>query len=182
MDETNLILVASDIHGRVNAARKLIEKIKEVKPDEVWLLGDFMYNGPRNGVPDDYEPMEVCKLLSSIEQPIRAVCGNCDSRVDAMLLPFDIPNNIKVTVFGKAFGLFHGDLPFPDGEDLDALVSGHTHIPVCTYEDGKYFLNPGSVAFPKGGYPASYALICEKGMKVLSLVSNEEILSCPFAI
>lgn len=39
------------------------------------------------------------------------------------------------------------------------IVSGHTHVPVLGYEDGRYFVNPGSISLPKDGSSAGYATI-----------------------
>lgn len=39
------------------------------------------------------------------------------------------------------------------------IVSGHTHVPVLEYEDGRYFINPGSISLPKDGSSAGYATI-----------------------
>ena len=41
----------------------------------------------------------------------------------------------------------------------DLLMYGHTHVPVLKKSDGVYYINPGSIAFPKNGYPASYAVM-----------------------
>ncbi|HBN00348.1 MAG TPA: phosphodiesterase, partial [Firmicutes bacterium] len=45
------ILIASDIHGRVQRMKMLEERNAEFHPDCIFLLGDYLYNGPRNGVP-----------------------------------------------------------------------------------------------------------------------------------
>ncbi len=39
------------------------------------------------------------------------------------------------------------------------IVSGHTHVPVLEYDDGRYFVNPGSISLPKDGSSAGYATI-----------------------
>ncbi len=178
MNDEKKILVAGDIHGRVNACFSLLEKIKEQKPDEIWLMGDLMYNGPRNGVPDDYEPMEVADMLSSIAVPVFGIRGNCDSRVDEMLLPFGLEDYRELVEFGRKFALYHGDLGEP--KDYDVLVYGHTHLPVAEQRGGKFVLNPGSAGFPKGGYPASYAVVSPKGMEVLSLLDDSPIKAVSF--
>lgn len=181
MKEPKLILIASDLHGRVKATKTLVSKIEALKPDWVWLLGDYLYNGPRNGVPDDYEPMEVSKMLSALNVPVLGVRGNCDSRVDAMLLPFPFEDFAEALVYDKSFLLYHGDLPIKEGYEPDVIVSGHTHIPVLEEDEkGRILLNPGSPSFPKGGYPASYALLDDKGLKVLSLETDEPIFAKSF--
>ena len=49
--------IVSDIHGSLKAAEAIDKIIQAEKPDMILMLGDFLYNGPRNGVFDDYDPM-----------------------------------------------------------------------------------------------------------------------------
>ena len=56
--------------------------------DKLILLGDLYYHGPRNNLPKDYNPMEVCKLLNSLKENIIAIKGNCDAEVDEMISEF----------------------------------------------------------------------------------------------
>jgi predicted phosphodiesterase len=46
------VLVVSDIHGRLLRAKRLLEIVKDYDPQKIIFLGDYLYNGPRNGVPD----------------------------------------------------------------------------------------------------------------------------------
>lgn len=39
------------------------------------------------------------------------------------------------------------------------VVFGHTHCRECIYKDGVYYVNPGSMALPRDGFPRSYAVI-----------------------
>src|SRR5574344_887118 len=155
-----MILFASDIHGRLHRAEKLAQLIDETKPEKVILLGDYLYNGPRNGVPDDYDPMQVSLILNRFVDVIIGVRGNCDSRIDDDLLHFPLEDNRQLIISGQEFDLYHGDAfslkhlsPHPGA----VLVSGHTHLYVLKKENGFIYLNPGSFSFPKGGKPATYA-------------------------
>ena len=58
------IFVLSDTHGRLEAVKQIAKRIDDFKPDRIIHLGDFLYNGPRNGVPKDYDPMGVCEILN----------------------------------------------------------------------------------------------------------------------
>ena len=53
------ILIASDIHGSVIFCQKLLENYKNEKADRLLLLGDILYHGPRNDLPEGYAPKEV---------------------------------------------------------------------------------------------------------------------------
>ena len=60
-------LVASDIHGSLYYTKKLLELIDKENPDKIILLGDLYYHGPRNPLPEEYNPMEVSKILNSLK-------------------------------------------------------------------------------------------------------------------
>lgn len=81
-------LIASDIHGSATWCHKLMDAIEAETPDRVVLLGDLLYHGPRNDLPDGYAPKEVAAMLNSIAEEIIAVRGNCEAEVDQMMLDF----------------------------------------------------------------------------------------------
>ena len=84
------ILFASDIHGSASACEKVLERMQTEKADRLILMGDLLYHGPRNDLPDRYAPKEVIRLLN--ESPLTPLCvrGNCDAEVDQMVLNFPI--------------------------------------------------------------------------------------------
>lgn len=171
-------LIASDIHGRKAAMAKLGAVIDALNPDRIILLGDYLYNGPRNGVPGDYDPMAVCRELNRHAGKIVGVRGNCDSRIDQSLLKFDIEDSKVVYFNGYRIDLIHGDLLTSDLLHVsrgDILMYGHTHIPMLKKQDGVVYLNPGSVSFPKNGFPPSYAVFEEREIQVLPLDGGEPI-------
>ena len=84
------MLIASDLHGSSGCIKKLMDRVKAEKPDRIVLLGDILYHGPRNGLPEEYDTQEAARLLNEKAEIITAVRGNCDSEVDQMLLDFII--------------------------------------------------------------------------------------------
>jgi uncharacterized protein len=154
------VLIASDIHGRINAVHRLDEIIQSYQPDGIILLGDYLYNGPRNGVPNDYDPMAVCEVLNKYADKISGIRGNCDSRIDDELLKFPLKDCRVLYINGYRCNLVHGD---EYSRDLlkpakgEFLMYGHTHLYQLENKDGIFYLNPGSVSFPKGGNPPTYA-------------------------
>lgn len=84
------ILIASDVHGSAKWCRKLIAAYKRDGAEKLLLLGDILYHGPRNPLPDEYSPKAVAEMLGEIKSEILCVRGNCDSEVDQMVLPFPI--------------------------------------------------------------------------------------------
>ena len=83
-------LIASDIHGALPAAEALMTRFHEEGADRLLLLGDLLYHGPRNPLPEGYAPAEVAKLLNGYADRITAVRGNCDAEVDQMVLDFPV--------------------------------------------------------------------------------------------
>ena len=159
-------LIASDIHGSATWCRKFIDAIHAEKPDKIILLGDILYHGPRNDLPNGYDPKEVIALLNPLADRILAVRGNCDAEVDQMVLDFPVMADYA-TLFdetGRELFLTHGHVfgagmhnsvdhapALPEGS---ALVYGHTHIKVneeSAAHPGLWLFNPGSVSIPKDG-------------------------------
>ncbi len=177
------ILIASDIHGRVKAASRLEEIISEEKPDLIFLLGDFMYNGPRNGVPEDYEPMEVCQILNKHGSITYGCIGNCDSRIDRDLLKFAcLEDIVYLDINGVKTALYHGDdysIERLQGSQ-DLYISGHTHLYGLIEKDGALWLNPGSASFPKQDRRPSFAIWDDKGIRIKDLYSLETLLDYPW--
>lgn len=81
-------LIASDIHGSAVWCRKFVDAVRAQHPDKILLLGDILYHGPRNDLPEGYNPKEVIDLLNPLADQIIAVRGNCDAEVDQMVLDF----------------------------------------------------------------------------------------------
>lgn len=174
------IIIASDIHGRLLATKRLETVIANLKPERILLLGDFLYNGPRNGVPADYDPMGTAAILNRFASQVVAVRGNCDSRVDETLLRFHMQDSHVLYLNGFRCDLIHGDLltsELLEVERGDLLMYGHTHVPMLKKSDGVYYVNPGSIAFPKEGQPASYAVMDGGHIEVRRLDDDQPFLS-----
>jgi uncharacterized protein len=178
------LLIASDLHGRLSRVEELETWIKTLSPDKILLLGDYLYNGPRNGVPTDYDPMAVSQKLNLYKDKIIGVRGNCDSRIDDELLAFPLLDNRRFSLDGHAFDLYHGDafsLKGLQAEAGDILLSGHTHVYVLKKENGFIYLNPGSISFPKNGNPPTFALIDGDLAQILALEGGEVLTSLRLA-
>ena len=67
------LLIASDLHGSLAYAKKLIEIYTKDSYDHLVLLGDILYHGPRNPLPMDYNPKEVALLLNQYKDEILCV-------------------------------------------------------------------------------------------------------------
>lgn len=174
-------VIASDLHGAAPAVRALMERIDRETPDRVLLLGDLLYHGPRNDLPEGYAPKEVLAALNGIAERIVAVRGNCDAEVDQMVLDFPCLSDFsQVWADGHLLHLSHGHLAgnSPDRPPAlphgSALLTGHTHIKRLELVDGVMFVNPGSTSIPKDGC-ASYA-VYENGTFALKTLDGETLL------
>lgn len=103
--------------------------------DEIWHLGDVC------------DPAVLLEL-EFIGPPVRVVHGNCDDQPRW-------PHELRLEREGVKFYLTH--IPpdrVPPGTQV--VLHGHTHRPRDETADGLRWLNPGSAAQPRGGFPASF--------------------------
>ena len=157
-------LIASDIHGSALYCEKLLERYQAEQADRLLLLGDLLYHGPRNDLPEGYAPKTVISLLNACRSEILCVRGNCEAEVDQMVLEFPVLADYALLSLGNTLifathGHHWNAAQLPPLKPGDILLHGHTHIPACEPcgAAGEYMLlNPGSVALPKDGSPHSY--------------------------
>ena len=50
------LMFASDIHGSCSACEAMLNAYKAEGAERLILLGDLLYHGPRNNLPDEYNP------------------------------------------------------------------------------------------------------------------------------
>ena len=167
-------LIASDIHGSAFWCKKLVDAFEKEKADKMILLGDILYHGPRNELPDEYAPKKVIEMLSALSGKVISVRGNCEAEVDQMVLPFPVLADYAMLVCGsKTVFLTHGHIynenALPPMTDGDVLIHGHTHIPVCEKRKGYLIVNPGSVSIPKKNSAHGYAIIEDGEISVKNL-------------
>lgn len=161
------LFIASDIHGSAFWCNKMLEAFKESKAEKLVLLGDILYHGPRNDLPDQYAPKEVIKMLNPLSNKILCVRGNCDTEVDQMVLDFPILADYawiycdNVKIFATHGHKFNCDNLPPLGNG-DVLLHGHTHVPVIKNCENFTYINPGSISIPKENSAHSY-IIFENG-------------------
>lgn len=166
-------MFASDIHGSAYYCRRLLEEYEKSGADRLILLGDLLYHGPRNDLPKEYAPKEVIAMLNEKKNEIFTVRGNCEAEVDQMVLDFPVLADYAVlmlnglTFFATHGHVFHED-HMPPLKKGDILVHGHTHLLKAEQVGDHYILNPGSVSIPKGGNPATYAVLDEHVFRILN--------------
>lgn len=143
------ILVLSDSHRRVG---NLLSAVEQEQPDMAFHLGDLV---------EDAEALSYAypKL------PLYNVEGNCD----AWSTSTGVPATMLQQAGGARFLLTHGHLfhaksgpsaLLREGRRLnvDAVLYGHTHLPLAQREpDGLWLINPGTIG-GVGGRP-TYAVV-----------------------
>lgn len=174
------LLTVSDCHGQW---RGLIRIIKQFGPgcDALLLLGDCWR--------DLQELLELAneneEFRRQIPSVIAFVRGNGDpssfpvsydigcNNANARTLPKGtvlVPEQLLLEVNGHKILMVHGHMQGVDyGYNklgLDAKLQGaktalhgHTHIPVFEQRGDFTFINPGSTSRPRGGSPASFAIL-----------------------
>ena len=158
------LMIASDLHGSDAYTRRLLELYRDTGCQRLVLLGDLLYHGPRNPLPEGYEPPAVAKLLNDMADELLCVRGNCDAEVDQMVLHFPILSDSALLVLdGLTIHATHGHIHGPDTppplRQGDILLCGHFHVPVRR-DCGRYtYLNPGSAALPKENSPHSCMML-----------------------
>ena len=179
------ILLASDIHGSATYCRELVLRINEEHPDHILILGDILYHGPRNDLPQEYNPKEVISLLNPLARKIIAVRGNCEAEVDQMVLDFSCMGESTTLLLldGRTLFATHGHIWNPD--KLPPFFSqsifcyGHTHVKQLeqkeiAHDQKTVFVNPGSISIPKDG-SHSYGVITEDSIVLKDLFTKAEI-------
>lgn len=158
------LMIASDIHGSAKWCERMLDAFAREDADRLLLLGDLLYHGPRNDLPEEYAPKTVIEMLNGVREKLLCVRGNCDAEVDQMVLRFPImaeycvlPTGNRV-IYATHGHVFTRDNP-PPLMNGDVLLTGHTHLPAFADCGGFTYVNPGSVAIPKQGTPHSYLLL-----------------------
>ncbi len=172
------LMIASDIHGSAKFALDMIGSLEREGADRLLLLGDLLYHGARNDLPEGYDTKAVYALLNGLSDRIIAVRGNCDSEVDQMVLDFPMmADYAMIDVGGQMVFATHGHVFSPAQPPVMAagtlFLSGHTHVPGCIKQGNCWFANPGSVSLPKEGSERGYLVLEGKALLHRALDGRE---------
>ena len=153
-----LIGVISDTHRYKWVIEDAVKKMGEV--DMIIHLGDNV--------------QDVEEIAKYFKGKIISVKGNCDS---SKSVPGEIIENIE----GKKFLITHGHkydvknsmtrLKLRALEvSADVVLFGHSHASGIAYEDGIWFVNPGSPAVPRDGFFSVALIKLEDGEVKASII------------
>lgn len=186
-------LICSDIHGSESACKKVIEHFNKLHCDKLIILGDILYHGPRNPLPEGHNPRGVIELLNPLASEIYACRGNCDAEVDQMVLNFPVmadfvqlvDNDVQLfCTHGHVYSPLRADGNIPElcpatskrpvVSDNSVILYGHTHISVLEKNaDGIVICNPGSTSLPKGNTEAGFAVYENKKITLFNMEGKE---------
>jgi putative phosphoesterase len=171
------LMFISDIHGSLHWLEQALAKAEEEQPHTLFILGDFLYHGPRNPLPEGYNPQGVADRLNAYGKSLVAVRGNCDAEVDQMLLQFPMMGDyVMILHEGRKIYATHGhgfsidNLPALSPQDV--FIQGHTHLPVADVKEGIVVLNPGSISLPKENNPNSYGILDNGEFSIKDFAGN----------
>jgi putative phosphoesterase len=167
----------SDIHGSICCLNRALEAFEQERADYIVSLGDLLYHGPRNPLPEEYNPQETAAKLNEYKDRIISVRGNCDSEVDQMLIEFPILAEYTILFYeGRRIFATHGHHfhidNLPNLSTNDIFIQGHTHVPVAEKRGDIFVLNPGSITLPKENNPRSYGVMEDLEFAVKDFAGN----------
>lgn len=168
------VLIASDIHGSEFFMNELMKRFYLENAEQLILLGDLYYHGPRNSLPEGYNSQKVADALNGIKDKILCVRGNCDSEVDEMISKFQFTENLQLYVNGKKIFLTHGHKLEEEKMKgvYDVVIYGHLHTGFIKNEQSTIFANTGSVSLPKNGTANSYIVLTDNKIELKDLAGN----------
>lgn len=148
--------VMSDTHGSLVYLEKALDTLSEC--DILLHAGDVLYHGPRNDLPEGYNPKGVISKINELDN-ILIARGNCDADVDQMVINHPIQGPYVLSQFGETRILInHG---YVDSKEetikkaksmgADILILGHTHVKELYIDENLIVINPGSTSIPKDG-------------------------------
>jgi putative phosphoesterase len=138
----HIAVVVSDNHGDLSVLQTIRERHHEAP---MFHCGDFVVN------------------KWDLPLGLQAVRGNCDFELG-------VPEELRIKwgewnilmVHGHRQGVKSSPLGLKykaEEEKVDLVLFGHSHYPVCFLEEGRVYINPGSLLLPRGYVRPTYAVL-----------------------
>jgi putative phosphoesterase len=157
------IMFISDIHGSKANLKKIREIYDREEADIIIILGDLFLSTSSTD--------EIEKIINTFPNKV-VIKGNNDSVTDIFRSTLSFLDEYCFTAFDKKFFCTHGNVynitRLPK-KKFDVLVYGHTHNGMLIRDGERYYINPGSISYPRNGALCSYIVIDEKGIYLKNL-------------
>mgnify|MGYP001324421367 CR=1 FL=1 len=132
------ILIISDSHGRLKHFKSILESEEVI--DLIIHSGDIVSGA------------EYIKSISPC--PVEMVAGNCDYHYCAMPKEkvLQLGKYKTIIIHGHKYGVNNGTSSIKEvamKKGADIVIFGHTHLPLLTFDDGIWLVNPGSISLPR---------------------------------
>jgi len=158
------ILVVSDTHGKRDRLSRAI--LAQSKAEVVIHLGDCISD------------IDLIRYEFP-EKMFTGVAGNCDfGRTEFYQDMITLDGKKIFYTHGHKFGVKggHGVLvEYARRQGADICLFGHTHVPVTSYQDGLYVMNPGSLGEPRNGLPTYGIIDIVRGGVVTNIVEMKKV-------
>ncbi len=136
------IIVMSDSHGD----RETIEKITALQADAYFHCGDSELTSTDDLFKEMYVVRGNCDMDSTFPEEVVAELG--DQKV---LMVHGHRHNVKSSLMSVLYAA--------QEKSANMVFFGHSHLYGAEIKEGILIVNPGSTLLPRGGNPATYAII-----------------------
>ena len=176
--------IISDTHGCLQTWEAVYDRFF-ADADLIIHAGDVLYHGPRNNIPEEYNPKKLAEVLNQCPVPLVIACGNCDAEVDGMVLDWPIQSPYAyLRLEGLNIIVNHGhQLSEATQKDIaqrykaQLFITGHSHVAALSQADGVVYLNPGSPGMTKrADGRGTIALMEGDRLRVFDIHSGEVIM------
>lgn len=116
---------------------------------------------------DNYSDARYIYTETSV--PVMGVVGNCDYEDAEEEVLFDFANKKFFVCHGHRYDVKYGINSLrtkAEREKADIVVFGHSHETFSEVIDGVLYINPGSLALPRGGTKRGFAILDIDGSNI----------------
>lgn len=144
------VCLMSDSHGNTHVMKQVIQR---EQPDLVLHAGDCAA---------DVTLLASKSIFRNSALKMIAVAGNCDLPGAAKLEEILSLDDLQIFLtHGHRYQVKEGYLALVyKAQEVQAnlIAFGHTHVPAAFVEQGKLFINPGSLSLPRGYRTPTYVM------------------------
>ncbi|NOX35793.1 MAG: YfcE family phosphodiesterase [Deltaproteobacteria bacterium] len=167
------LIVTADIHGSYSSW--LTVKTLLNRNDGLAIAGDLFDTKYGRYSNTDFQPQSIKNDLNAFKHHFYYVYGNCDT--PSFFPGFEI--KMEFTAFNKKILLYHGHRLCTFSEETDIIIQGHTHLCFLEKKDGRIFMNPGSITWPRNGV-STYGEIDKTSANLICLKTGEKLITIEF--